>query len=54
MTIRYLLASIAFLLVSSSADTGADAPAPAPKENLGIAAYAMVAGAVFLARRLRG
>jgi len=53
---RYVLASVAFFLVSSGAYAGFSPPnaAPAPEMDLGIAGLVMVAGAAFLARRRRG
>ena len=49
---RYVLASAAIFLFSSSAY--ATPTVPAPEADFGIAAIAMVAGAALLARRLRG
>jgi hypothetical protein len=49
---RYLVLSFTFLLVGAS-QAGAVALAPSPEADLGLASLAMVAGAAFLAHRLR-
>ena len=53
---RYLLASVAFFLISGTAYAVAVLPAvaPAPEMDFGIAGLVIVAGAAFLARRRRG
>ena len=52
---RYLLTSMAFVLISGAAYAGGlpAAVAPAPGMDLGIAGLVMVAGAAFIARRRR-
>ena len=53
---RYLLTSMAFVLISGAAYAGELPPqtiAPAPGMDLGIAGLVMVAGAAFIARRRR-
>jgi LPXTG-motif cell wall-anchored protein len=50
---RYLLTSVAFILVSSAAYAVPALRAPAPEMDLGLAGLAMVAAAAFLTRRRR-
>jgi len=48
---RYLT-SLAFLMIPVAASASV-VPAPSPETDLGLASFVMVAGAAFLARRLR-
>jgi hypothetical protein len=49
---RYLT-SLALFLVPAAAYAVATRPAPSPEMDLGAASFVMIAGAAFLARRLR-
>ena len=52
ISMRHLLTSVAFYLCVSQAHALANR-APSPEADLGLASIAMVAGAAFLAHRLR-
>jgi hypothetical protein len=47
------LISLAFFLIPAAASFASVRPAPSPETDLGLASFAMVAGAAFLVRRLR-
>ena len=50
---RYLVSSLALLLISSPAFAQVAAKVPSPEMDLGLAGLVMIAGAAFLALRRR-